>query len=329
MKVVTVKQPGSADELIIENREKPSAGEGDLLVKVQATAINRTDILKRENKNLKSPYPVLGVEMAGVIEENHSSISKLTPGTRVAGLINDGSYAEYVVIPADRVIELPDEMSFEEGTAIPEVFLTAFQTLYWLGELKEKETVLIHAGGSGVGTAAIQMAKKMTKAKVITTAGSAEKLDFCKELGADEAINYKTEDFAERVNEITNGNGVDLILDFVGASYWEKNMRSIAIDGRWILIGTLGGSTLEKVNLGQLMGKRITLRGTLLTPRSDEYKAKLTQDFIANVLPYFNDKTIRPIIDQVFPFAEVTKAHKHMEDDKNIGKIVLRLDEEA
>lgn len=329
MKVVTMKQPGSAEELIIEDREKPVAREGELLVKVKATAINRTDILKRENKDLKAPYPVLGVEMSGVVEENNSSDSKLAPGTRVAGLVNDGSYAEYVVIPADRVFVLPDELSFEAGTAIPEVFLTAYQTLYWLGELKENETVLIHAGGSGVGTAAIQMAKKMTGAKVITTAGSAEKLDFCRELGADETINYKTEDFSARVNEITNGNGVNLILDFVGASYWEKNMSSIAVDGRWILIGILGGATVEKINLGQLLGKRIKLQGTLLTPRSDQYKAALTQEFMAEVLPYFSNQTIRPIVDRVFPFAEAAEAQKHMEDNKNIGKIVLSLEEEA
>lgn len=329
MKAVSVKQPGSADELIIEDHEKPVAKEGELLVKVKATAINRTDILKRENNRLEPPYPILGVEMAGVVEENLSSDSKLAPGTRVAGLVNHGSYAEYVVIPAERTMMLPGELSFEEGTAIPEVFLTGFQTLYWLGELKEGETVLIHAGGSGVGTAAIQMAKKMTGAKVITTAGSAEKLDFCRELGADETINYKTEDFAERISEITDGNGVNLILDFVGASYWEKNLRSIAIDGRWILIGTLGGSKLEEIDLSPLMGKRITLRGTLLTPRSDEYKAELTADFVKQALPYFNDQTIRPIIDRVFPFAEVANAHRYMEDNKNIGKIVLQLDEEG
>ncbi|MER1955566.1 MAG: zinc-binding dehydrogenase, partial [Desemzia incerta] len=215
MKAVSIKQPGSAEELVIEEREKPVAREGELLVKVAASAINRTDILKRESKQLQPPYPILGVEMAGVVEENNSGNPDFAPGTRVASLVNDGSYAEYVTIPVERAIVLPDEFSFEEGTAIPEVFLTAYQTLYWLGELKEGETVLIHAGGSGVGTAAIQLAKVLTKATVITTAGSQEKLDFCKNLGADVTINYKTEDFSERVEELTQGRGVDLILDFV------------------------------------------------------------------------------------------------------------------
>lgn len=326
MKAVSIKQPGSAEELVIEDREKPVAREGELLVKVAASAINRTDILKRESKQLQPPYPILGVEMAGVVEENNSGNPDFAPGTRVASLVNNGSYAEYVTIPVERAIVLPDEFSFEEGTAIPEVFLTAYQTLYWLGELKEGETVLIHAGGSGVGTAAIQLAKVLTKATVITTAGSQEKLDFCKSLGADAAINYKTEDFSERVEEVTQGRGVDLILDFVGASYWEKNFRSIKVDGRWIVIGTLGGAVIKEMNLWELMGKRITLKGTLLTARSDEYKAELTADFVKDALPHFKNKKIHPIIDRVFPFEEVQEAHRYMEANKNIGKIILSLD---
>ncbi|MBM6616000.1 NAD(P)H-quinone oxidoreductase [Desemzia sp. RIT804] len=328
MKAVSINKPGSAAELIIEKREKPTPQNGELLIKVKATAINRTDIMKRENQQLQSPYPILGVEMAGVVEENNSSNTEFALGTRVASLVNNGSYAEYVTIPAERVIHLPDEISFEEGTAIPEVFLTAYQTLYWLGKLQQDETVLIHAGGSGVGTAAIQLAKQLTDAKVITTAGSAEKLDFCKQLGADETINYKTEDFSERVLEITDGEGVELILDFVGASYWEKNFKSIKVDGRWILIGTLGGSVVENVNIGSLLGKRVTLKATVLTPRSDGYKAELTREFVEKVLPLFKAGKIHPIIDRVFPFEEVAEAHRYMEDNKNTGKIILSLEKE-
>lgn len=328
MKAVSVKKPGSAAELSIEERDKPTPQTGELLVKVKATAINRTDIMKRENQQLQQPYPILGVEMAGVVEENNSSNKSFAPGTRVASLVNEGSYAEYVTVPADRAIVLPDETSFAEGTAIPEVFLTAYQTLYWLGELKEGETVLIHAGGSGVGTAAIQLAKQLTGAKVITTAGSKDKLDFCKKLGADETINYKTEDFSERVLEMTDGKGVELILDFVGASYWEKNLTAIKIDGRWILIGVLGGSTVENVNLGALLGKRISLIGTLLTPRSDEYKAELTKEFTEKALALFKADKIQPVVDRIFPFEEVADAHRYMEDNKNTGKIILSLEKE-
>lgn len=328
MKAVSIKKPGNAAELIIEDREKPTPRNGELLVKVKATAINRTDIMKRENQQLQRPYPILGVEMAGVVEENNSLNKDFEPGTRVASLVNEGSYAEYVTVPAERAIVMPDETSFAEGTAIPEVFLTAYQTLYWLGELKQGETVLIHAGGSGVGTAAIQLAKQLTNAKVITTAGSKDKLDFCKKLGADETINYNTEDFSKRVVEITDGKGVDLILDFIGASYWEKNLTSIKVDGRWILIGVLGGSTVENVDLGALLGKRISLIGTLLTPRSDQYKAELTSEFAEKTLPLFKAEKIHPVVDRVFPFEEVADAHRYMEDNKNTGKIILSLEKE-
>lgn len=328
MKAVSIKKPGNAAELIIEDREKPTPRNGELLVKVKATAINRTDIMKRENQQLQRPYPILGVEMAGVVEENNSLNKDFEPGTRVASLVNEGSYAEYVTVPAERAIVMPDETSFAEGTAIPEVFLTAYQTLYWLGELKQGETVLIHAGGSGVGTAAIQLAKQLTDAKVITTAGSKEKLDFCKKLGADETINYNTEDFSKRVVEITDGKGVDLILDFIGASYWEKNLTSIKVDGRWILIGVLGGSTVGNVDLGALLGKRISLIGTLLTPRSDQYKAELTSEFAEKALPLFKAEKIHPVVDRVFPFEEVADAHRYMEDNKNTGKIILSLEKE-
>lgn len=328
MKVVSIKKPGNSKELEMQERPIPKPEMGQLLVKVKASAINRTDIMTRENRQLPEPYPILGIEVAGVVVENQdSSNNQLVPGTRVAGLVNHGGYAEYVVMPADRAIRIPDNMSFEEAAAIPEVFLTAYQTLYWLGELESEETVLIHAGASGVGTAAIQLAKKMTKAKVIVTAGSTEKLQFCKELGADKLINYKEEEFNQLVLEYTEQKGVDLILDFVGASYWEKNLNSLKTDGRWVVIGVLGGAVVENVNLGMLLQKRITLKGTLLTPRSDDYKAQLTNEFIENVLPYFEKGLIKPIVDIVFPLDEVAKAHQYMEENKNIGKIILKIED--
>lgn len=213
------------------------------------------------------------------------------------------------------------------AAAIPEVFLTAYQTLFWIGKLQKKETVLIHAGASGVGTAAIQLAKKLCNAKIIVTAGSKRKLAFCQELGADVLINYKEQSFDEEVLKATNSRGVDLILDFIGADYWEKNLASMKVEGRWVLIGILGGSELEKINLFTLMSKCIQLTGTLLTPRSDEYKALLTQDFAEIVTPYLERGEIRPIIDTTFSIEMVGKAHMHMEENQNIGKIILRVKE--
>lgn len=329
MRAVSIKKPGNSEQLEIREHTMPKIKEGDLLVHVKASAINRTDIMTRENKQLAEPYPILGVEVAGVVVENsRSSDNRLAPGTRVAGLVNHGGYAEYVAMPSNRAILIPDNMSFEAAAAIPEVFLTAYQTLYWLGELKSDETVLIHAGASGVGTAAIQLAKKMTKAQVIVTAGSNEKLELCKALGADKLINYKEEAFDQIVLDYTAQKGVDLILDFIGASYWEKNLTSLKVDGRWILIGVLGGTVVEKINLGKLLQKRITLKGTLLTPRSDDYKAQLTNEFIEKVMPYFEKELIKPIVDSVFSLRDVAKAHRYMEDNKNCGKIILKIEDQ-
>lgn len=327
MKAISIKKPGGSEQLEIQERPVPSLEEGELLIKVQASAINRTDTLTRENRQLSEPYPILGVEVAGIVVDSNLADEKIAIGTRVAGLVNHGGYAEYVAMPADRVFHMPDTMSFEEAAAIPEVFLTAYQTLYWLGKLKQGETVLIHAGASGVGTAAIQLAKKMTKANVIVTAGSEEKLEFCKELGADKGINYKKEDFAKEVLDYTQNKGVDLILDFIGSSYWDQNVASIKTDGRWILIGTLGGTIVEKVNLGVFLQKRIAIQGTLLTPRSDQYKAELTNEFVKKVMPYFENNSIKPIIDTTFSFGDVTSAHLYMEENKNTGKIILSIQE--
>lgn len=325
MKAIIVKQPGGADQLALVDHEKPKVNKGQLLIKVHAAAINRTDIIARETGPSYGPSGnILGVEVAGVVEEAGEGVD-LAPGTRVTGLVNGGGYAEYALMPAEFAIEIPDNLSFEEATAIPEVFLTAYQTLYWHGKLAEEETVLIHAGGSGVGTAAIQLAKQFSKAKIITTAGSEEKLAKAKELGADIGINYKKTEFSNEVFSATGGKGVDVILDFIGASYWEKNLKSIGTDGRWVLIGILGGTVVQQVNLFDLMKKRIQLTGTLLTPRTDEYKAKLTKEFAEKTIPLFENKEVVPVIDKVFPFEDIQLAHERMEANKNIGKIVIKV----
>ena len=294
MKAWTIKQPGGRDQLIIKDQPLPTPTKDEVLVKVDSTAINRTDIMTREDSSLKAPYPILGVEISGIVEKEAPNYPELKRGTRVAGLVNRGGYAEYAVMPANRAIVVPDSMSLIDAAAIPEVFLTAYQTMFWLGELKPQETILIHAAGSGVGTAAIQLAsRKITDANIIATAGSKHKLEMAKALGAQHTINYKKEDFAKKVLDYTNGHGADVILDFVGASYWEQNLKSAAIDGRWILIGTLGGAEVEKISISDLMKKRLSLKGTLLTPRSDDYKAKLTQEFSKRIIPFFEASICR------------------------------------
>lgn len=324
MKAIIVKQPGGAEQLQIEEYVKPIPKDGELLIKVKAAAVNRTDIVNRESSSGYLNNPILGVEVAGTVEKAGAG-AKTAVGTNVMGLVNGGGYAEYVVMPDDRAMVIPKNLSFEEAAAIPEVFLTAYQTLFWIGQLREGENVLIHAGGSGVGTAAIQLAKQIGQANVITTAGSKEKLDFCRSLGADACINYKEQNFDEEVLNTTKNQGVDLILDFIGASYWRKNLASIKVDGRWVLIGILGGAEIEKFNLMDVISKRIQLTGTLLTPRSDEYKTALTSEFSSKTLELFRNNKLRPVVDHVFAFDQIKQAHEHMENNKNIGKIIIKV----
>ncbi|NGM82054.1 NAD(P)H-quinone oxidoreductase [Paenibacillus sp. 7124] len=328
MKGIIVKKPGGPNQLDWAQVPMPEPKAGELLIRVHAAAVNRTDLLTREGKLGYLTNPVPGIEIAGTVAgvNGESSFSK---GDRVMGLVNGGGYAEYAVMPADRAMKIPDPLSFEQAAAIPEVFLTAYQTLFWIGKLQKHETVLIHAGASGVGTAAIQLAKQLCNAKVIVTAGSTRKLDICKELGADVLINYKEQSFDEEILKVTNGKGVDLILDFVGAEYWKKNLASIKTGGRWVLIGILGGSEVKQVDLISLMSKCIQLTGTLLTPRSDEYKAQLTHDFVTNVAAYFERGEVRPIMDTAFPIEMAAKAHEYMEENRNIGKIILKIYSEA
>jgi tumor protein p53-inducible protein 3 len=324
MKAIFVKQPGGSEQLQIVESMKPIPKNGELLIKVKAAAVNRTDIISRKNGSGYLNNPILGVEVAGIVEQSGEG-ANIAAGTPVMGLVNGGGYAEYAVMPSDRAMVIPENLSFEEAAAIPEVFLTAYQTLFWIGQLRADETVLVHAGGSGVGTAAIQLAKQIAQAKVITTAGSQEKLDVCRALGADVCINYKEQHFEEEVLQATQHRGVDLILDFVGASYWSKNVSSIKVDGRWVLIGLLGGAKLDALNLMDLMSKRIQLSGTLLTPRSDEYKAALTAEFSSKALELFATNKLRPVIDRVFAFDDIQQAHEHMESNKNIGKIIIKV----
>ena len=325
MKAWSIKKPGGREVLKLKDYETPVPEEGELLIEVKAAGINRTDTLTRQNASLTEPYPILGIEVSGVVVENRSTDSELNAGTRVCGLVNHGGYGEYVTMPADRAMILPDELSFVEGAAIPEVFLTAYQTVYWLGELKEKEKILIHAAGSGVGTAAIQLASQLSQATIFATAGQPQKLERAKELGAHVLVNYKEESFAEEVKAVTEDSGVDVILDFVGASYWDMNLASTAVDARWVLTGTLGGDSIEQLSLFDLMKKRIALKGTVLTPRSDAYKTQLTQEFAEIALPLFKEKKLKPIIHTVVPFEELPEAHRIMEDNENTGKIIVKV----
>lgn len=327
MKAILVKEPGGTEQLELVEIEKPQPDKDEVLVKVKASAVNRADIVKRIGKYPNQPKEniSLGLEVSGVIEKLGSDTSKYKVGDEVCGLMTEGGYAEYAILREDVIIPKPENLSFIEAAAIPEVFMTAYQTLFWLGKLKKAEHVLIHAGGSGVGTAAIQLAKQ-AGATVTVTAGSKEKLDFCKSLGADTLINYKEENFSEVILEKTNKQGVDLILDFIGASYWDMNMKSIGIDGRMVLIGMLGGARVENFNLNHILAKRIQITGTLLNPRSNQYKADLVKDLVDSSLELFKTGKLKPIVDSTYKLADVGEAHDYMQASKNTGKIVLTVE---
>lgn len=219
---------------------------------------------------------------------------------------------------------IPKNLSFAEAAAIPEVFLTAYLNMYWLGELKKGQTVLIHAGASGVGTAAIQLAHE-AGARVIVTAGSVEKRELCLSLGADIAIDYKSGPFAPHVKEATDGNGVNLILDFIGAPYWKQNIDSLAVDGKLVMIGIMGGSKVDNVDLGKLLFKRIQVIGTALRTQPLDKKITLTKEFANYAIPKFEAGVLKPVIDSIVDWDKANEAHERMEKNKNAGKIILRV----
>ncbi|PEJ57284.1 NADPH:quinone oxidoreductase [Bacillus sp. AFS002410] len=324
MKAVQIDE---AKQLFIDDYPMPALGENELLVKVHATAINRADLLQKHGKYAVPPgaSPILGLEMSGIVEQIGPNVTNWNIGDRVCGLLPSGGYAQYVSIPADLVIPIPDHLSFEDAAAIPEVFLTAYLNLFELGKLKENETVLIHAGASGVGTAAIQLARELG-AKSIVTAGNESKLAACTDLGANYVVNYKNEDFKTKVEEITVHAGVDVILDFIGASYFHQNLQSLTTNGRLVLIGTMGGIKVNDVNLLPLLTKRISIIGSTLRSQTLEQKIHLTNQFKKFVLPLFTNNKIKPIIDSVYSWHEVNEAHSRMENNLNIGKIVLKID---
>jgi tumor protein p53-inducible protein 3 len=327
MRAVIVKQPGGPDQLAIEEVPTPRPGRGELLVRVRAAALNRADILQREGNYPPPPgaSEILGLDIAGVVETAGSGCKRYKAGNRVFGLLPGGGYAQYAVIPEDMAMPIPGDFTFEQAAAVPEVFLTAFQTLFWIGRLQAGETVLIHSGGSGVGTAAIQLAVD-SGAAVLTTTGTDEKCERCRALGAVRAINYRSEDFTAAVADQTRAEGVDLILDFVAAPYWEKNISALGTDGRMVLISLMGGSTADHVDLSRILTKRLQITGTTLRGRPVEYKIRLTREFADFGLDKLVHGRLKPVVDSVFPWEEVAAAHARMEANRNVGKIVLTID---
>ena len=264
-----------------------------------------------------------GLEFAGEVEAIGARVTGCKVGSRVMGLLPGESYAEKIVTWERLTLPIPHEMSFVEAASIPEVFLTAYDALLLQARLEAGEAVLIHGAGSGVGTAAVQIAR-LAGAATFGTAGSDEKLSRAAELGLDVGINYKHKDFFDIVREHTSGRGVDVILDVVGAPYFEKNLDSLASQGRLLLVGLLGGPTTS-VDLSRIMGKRLKILGTVLRPRPLEEKISLSQKFQTLLLPLFGQNRLKPVVDRVFPLEEAARAHTYLEENRNFGKVVLKV----
>ncbi len=325
MRAVVITEPGEAEVLALRDVPDPAPGPGEVVIDVHATALNRADLLQRQgNYTLPAgapPYP--GLECAGRISAVGKEVTRWRVGERVMALLSGGGYAEQVATPHETVMPIPERMSWDEAAAIPEVWLTAYSNMLQIGRLQAKERVLIHAGGSGVGSAAVQLAKWLG-ATVFSTA-SAGKIEAVHALGADIVIDYRQENFAKRIAEGTGGEGVDLILDFIGAPYWDDNLRALAPWGRLVLVGLLGGRHTE-VNLGLFLSKKLSVHGSTLRDRTLAQKGALVAAFEREILPAFVSESLRPVIDHHrFPLDQIQQAHRYMESNRNFGKIIIQV----
>lgn len=326
MKAVLLDGFGGVEVLKVGEVAKPVPAENQVLIKVMATSINRPDLVQREGKYPPPPgdSDILGLEVAGVIEELGPGVTGWQKGERVISLVGGGGYAEYAVAYASHLMRIPDTMSFEEAACVCESYITAFLNIFMIGEFRDGQTAILHGGGGGVNTAGIQLCRALApNSKLIVTAHPS-KMERVKELGADLVIDFtQTPDFTEIVKEFTNKKGVDLILDHVGAKYLAPNMNSLAYKGRLVLIGVTSGIKAE-LNLALMMVKRQSIIGSVLRSRPVSEKGEIVAEFTRRAIPKFADRTVVPIIEKVFTLDQVVEAHRMMEEDRHFGKIVMR-----
>lgn len=325
MEAIIRTDDGGPEVLQLGEVPSPNPTETQVLVDVHATALNRADMIQRRGGYPPPPgdSEILGLEIAGTVSAMGSAVTGVSKGDRVFGLVGGGGYAEQAVIDYRMAMPMPDDWTFEQAAAVPEVFFTASDNIFTQGRLSAGETILIHAGGSGVGTAGIQISHH-AGAKVFVTAGTSEKIENCKALGAVEGINYKESDFVTEIERLTDGHGVDVVVDFIGASYLERNLSVLKTRGRLLQLGLISGSVTE-INLNIVMRNRLQLIGSVLRTRSIDEKIGVTQRFMDRWLPELESGKIRPIIDTVFPLSEVRQAHEYMEANRNFGKIILKV----
>ena len=323
MKAIIITQPGGPEVLQIAERPTPAYSADEVLIKVIAAGINRPDVAQRKGHYPPPPgaSDIPGLEIAGIVEEAGTNVKRWKKGDKVCALVTGGGYAGYCNVPQGQCLPIPGNLTFIEAASLPETFFTVWSNVFDRGALKRGESLLVHGGSSGIGVAAIQMAKALGS-KVYVTAGTDEKCRFCEQLGADKAINYKTEDFAEVIKQINNGKGVDVILDMVGGDYTPKNIESLAEDGRLVIINMMMGKDV-KVDLGQVMRKRLVITGSTLRSRDVAFKSQIAQNLEKTIWPLLASGKIKAVINKVFPAQQASEAHKLMESSEHAGKIVL------
>ena len=327
MKAAVITEPGGPDVLKIMEVADPSPGPDDILIDVKASALNRADTLQRQGGYPAppgSPSDIPGLEFSGIVSQLGDRVTGIQKGDRVFGLLGGGGYATKVITHHRMAIPIPDSWGFVQAAATPEVYFTAYDALFNRANLQMGESVLVHAAGSGVGTAAVQLAHH-AGAFVYGTAGSNEKLSAALELGMDVGINYNDQEFSSVIKEKTGGIGVDVLIDFIGGPYWNQNIDSMAVLGRLVEVGLMGGGQVD-VDLRQLMSKRLQVCGTGLRGRSIEEKLLVTAQFKRHVLPHLIKGTMKPVVDRSYNLGEVAEAHRYMETNANFGKIVLTME---
>lgn len=324
MKAVLLKDFGDADQLYIGDLPQPEAGTGEVLIKVAATSVNRPDIIQRQGNYPppKGDSEVLGLEVAGVVEAVGQEVTGFAAGDRVFALVGGGGYAEYAVAHAGHVMKIPANLSFEQAACICETYITAYLNTFVLGQPQSGNFVLLHGGGGGVNTAALQLCNTLLPDAHSIVTASTHKVDRVKELGAQHVIDYKTQSFASEVKNITDGKGVSVILDHIGAAYLADNMKSLAVGGRLVVIGIMGGIKAE-LNIALMMVKRQQIIGSVLRSRPVVEKADIIADFDATVMPLFRSGLITPLISDRYSIDDAAHAHRAMENGEHFGKIVL------
>jgi putative PIG3 family NAD(P)H quinone oxidoreductase len=327
MNVIEITRHGGPEVLAMRERPMPVPGPGDVVIKVVAAGVNRPDIQQR--RGLYPPPPgasdIPGLDVSGIVEAVGDGVAWPRVGDPVCALVNGGGYSQYCLAPALQCMPLPRKMGFIAAASLPEVFFTAWNNVIWLGRLAHGETLLVQGGTSGVGMAAIQMARHLRDARVFATAGTDGKCRVCVEIGAAAAINYKTEDWSARARELTEGQGVDVILDGQAGPYTERELEALAFDGRLVLIASHLGATAE-VNVRNIVRRRLTLTGSTLRPRPPEYKGRIARELVDQIWPLLEDGRIRTHVCATYPLDKVADAHALLDANEQIGKVVLIVD---